>query len=87
MKIPQLPNISDDAGKAFTAPMRELVYKYADVFTKPCKSIARDIKYKIELLDPEKTIPHHKLLRMNAKELQQVKKAPARILRERLDTA
>ena len=33
--------------------MRELVYKYADVYTKPGKPVAYDIKHKIELLGPE----------------------------------
>ena len=40
MEIPQLSKISDDTGEAFTAPMRELVNKYADVFTKPGKPVA-----------------------------------------------
>ena len=41
--------------------MHELVNKYANVFTKPDKPVARDIKHKIMLLDPEKSIPHHSL--------------------------
>ena len=41
--------------------MRELLNKYADVFTKPGISIAKDIKHKIELLDPDKPITHHRL--------------------------
>ena len=56
----QLPKISNDTGEAFTAPMRELVNKYADVFTKPRKPVARDIKHKIELLNPANPILHHK---------------------------
>ena len=50
MKIPQLPKISDDTGETFTAPMSELLNKYAGVFT--IKPVAQDIKHKIELLDP-----------------------------------
>ena len=61
LDITQISIISDNTGKAFTAPMRELVNKYADVFTKPGKPIARDIKHKIELLYPEKPIAHYKL--------------------------
>ena len=41
--------------------MHELLNKYADVFTKPGKPVAREIKHKIELLDPAKPIPHHRL--------------------------
>ena len=36
----QLPQISNDAGEAFTAPMCELVNKYTGVFTKPGKPAA-----------------------------------------------
>ena len=59
--IYQLPKIVYNAGKAFTSPMHELINKYDDVFTKPEKPVAGDIKYKIELLDPAKPITHHKL--------------------------
>ena len=55
----QLSKVYDDYGEAFTAPMRELVNKYANVFTKPSKPVAREIKHKTELLDPEKPIPYH----------------------------
>ena len=37
LEIPQLSKIFYDAGEAFTAPMRELLSKYTDVFTEPCK--------------------------------------------------
>ena len=40
MEILQLPMIADNAGEAFSAPMHELVNKYADVFTKPGKPVA-----------------------------------------------
>ena len=62
MGIPQFPKISDDADKA---PMYELFYKYADVFTKLGKPVVQNIKHKNELLDPEKLVPHHKLQRIN----------------------
>ena len=52
---------------------RELVNKYADVFTNPSKPVAIDIKQKIELLDPEKPIPHHKLQRISEIKLKEVK--------------
>ena len=38
MEIPQLTKIADDAGEAFTAPISELLNKYAGVFTKPGKT-------------------------------------------------
>ena len=41
--------------------MHELLNKYADIFTKPGKPVAQDIKHKIELLDPAKPIPHHRM--------------------------
>ena len=68
MKIPQSPKILDDAGKAFTAHMHELLNKYADILIKPGKLVAQDIKHKIELLDHSKPIPHHKLQRISEKE-------------------
>ena len=40
--------------------MHKLVNKYADIFTKPVKSFAQDIKYKIELLDPVKPLPYQR---------------------------
>ena len=61
LEIPQLPKIADDTSEAFKAPMHELVNNYANVFTKPSKPVAQDIKHKIELLDPAKSIPHYKL--------------------------
>ena len=61
MEFPQLPKISNDSGKAFTAPMCELLKKYADVITKPSKPVALDIKHKTELLDPEKLMHHHRM--------------------------
>ena len=48
--------------------MHELVYKYADVLTKQGKPVVRDTKHKIELLDPEKPIPHHRLQIMSERE-------------------
>ena len=54
--------------------MYELINNYADVFTKPGKPVARDIKHKIELLDPEKPKPHHRLKRMGARKLQKEQK-------------
>ena len=54
--------------------MHELVNKYADVFTKPGKPVAQDIKHKIELLDPEKPIPHHRLQRISERKFQEVQK-------------
>ena len=74
LELPQLPKIADDAGIAFTEPMKELVNKYADVFSKPGKPVARDIKHKIDLLDPSKAIPHHRQQRMSEKELQEVQR-------------
>ena len=38
--------------------MCELVNKFADILTKWGKPVARDIKHKIKLLDPEKPISH-----------------------------
>ena len=49
--------------------MRELLNKYADVFTKASKPIAQNIKHKIGSLDPERPIPHRRLQRMGDKEL------------------
>ena len=57
--------IADDLGEAFTAPMYALLNKYADIFTKLSKPVARDIKHKIKLLDPAKPIPHHRLKKMS----------------------
>ena len=53
-------------------PLYELVNLYGDVFKKPGKLVAWDIKYKIELLDPEKTIPHHTMQRISERKLQKV---------------
>ena len=39
LQIFQLAKIANDSGEAFTGPMRELLNKYADVLTKPGKSI------------------------------------------------
>ena len=39
MESPPLLNISDDSGEAFTAPMHDLLNKYANVFTKPGKPV------------------------------------------------
>ena len=39
MALNQPSKIFDDGGKAFTDPMCELTNKYADVFTKPCKTV------------------------------------------------
>ena len=72
IEINLLHKISDDAGEAFTAPMRESFNKYADVFIKPGKPVARDIKHKIELLDPTKPIPHHRLQILSERKFQEV---------------
>ena len=74
LELPQLPKIAVDTGGAFTAPMRELIYKYADVFRKPGKPIAQDIKHKIEFLDPAKHIPHHRLQRISERDLRDMQK-------------
>ena len=42
LEIPQL-KISDDTLLAFIAPMRGLVNKYADIFTKPSKNLLHKI--------------------------------------------
>ena len=55
-------------------PCMTLVNMYADVFTKPGKPIAQDIKHKIELLDPAKPIPHHILQKITEKKFQEVQK-------------
>ena len=54
--------------------MHELVNNCADVFTKPGKPVAFDIKHKIELLYPEKPIPHHRQQRIREIELKKVQK-------------
>ena len=74
MEIPQLNNISDDAGEAFTAPISELLNKYTGVFTKPGEPVLCNMIHKTELLDPEKPISHRRLQRMNEKNLHKVKK-------------
>ena len=74
LEITQLSKIGYDAGEAFIAPMHELVNKYDGVFTKLCKPVARDIKYKIELLDPEKPITHQKLKRMSENKIKKIQK-------------
>ena len=40
MSVPQLFKIYYDAGEASTAPMHELLNKYADIFRKPGKPVA-----------------------------------------------
>ena len=72
LEIIQFPKIFDDAGKVFTAPMHALVNKYSDALTKLGKPITQDIKHKVELLDPAKPIPHHKLQRVSERELQEI---------------
>ena len=52
--------------------MHELVNKYVDIFTKQSKPVAQNIKRKIELIDPEKPLPHYRLPRMHVKKLQEV---------------
>ena len=47
MDISQLYKICNGAGEAFTAPMHEFVDKDADIFTKPGKPVALDIKHKL----------------------------------------
>ena len=74
MEIPHLQKIYDNAGEAVTAPMHELLNKYADVFTKPDKPVAREIKHKIELLDPAKPIPHHRLQIVSEKSIERSEK-------------
>ena len=54
--------------------MHELLNKFADVFTKPDKPVAWNIKHKIELLDPTKPIPHRRLPIMSERELKKVQK-------------
>ena len=44
MELPRPFKIAHNASKSFTAPICKLVNKYADVFTKPSKYIAYDIK-------------------------------------------
>ena len=73
MEISQLSKITDDASEAFTAPMCELVNKYADVFMKLGKPVAQDIKQKNELLASEKPIPHHRLQSMSEREFKEVR--------------
>ena len=85
LEVPQISKISNDSSEAFTAPMHELVYKYADIFAKPGKPVAQDIKPKIELLDPAKPKPYQKLQIMSEKISKSIKE-PERIPRERLDT-
>ena len=70
MEILQLSKIVNNSIEAFISSMHELVNKYADVFVKPCKSFAQDIKHKIELLDPTKPIPRHRLQRISERESQ-----------------
>ena len=72
LEITQLSKIFDNAGEAFADPMHELVNKYADASTKPGKPIARDIKHKIELLDPSKPMTRHRLQRMSEKKVQKM---------------
>ena len=68
MEIYLLPKIDCNAGEAFKAFVRELPTKYADVFTKPGKPVAQDVKHKTELLDPVKAIPYHRLQRISERE-------------------
>ena len=63
-----------DSGEVFIVPMRKLLNKYADVFTKLGQPVAQDIKHRIESLDPVKPIPHHRLQIMIEKEFQEVQK-------------
>ena len=49
--------------------MRKLVNQYADIFTKQSKSVAQDIKHKIELIDPEKPLPHYRMPRIHERKL------------------
>ena len=69
LETSELSKISANSGEAFTAPMRQLVIKYAAVFTKPGKPVAWDIKHKIELLEPTKPKPHRRLLRMSGNKI------------------
>ena len=69
-EIYPLLKVANDTGEAFIAPMYGLVNKYADVFTKPGKPVACDIKYKIEWLDPAKPILHNRLQIMSEIKLQ-----------------
>ena len=54
--------------------MHRLLNEYADVSTKLVKPVVRDIKHKIELLDPAKPIPYHRLQRMSERKLQEAQK-------------
>ena len=54
--------------------MRELVNKYADIVTNPDKPVARDIKHKIDLLDPVKPITHHRLQGISGRKLNKMQK-------------
>ena len=72
--MPTQPAISEDAGEVFSVAMQNLIAKYKEVFSKPGKPMARDIKHRIELLDPAQKIPYHRQQRMSQLELQEVKK-------------
>ena len=65
LAIYQFTKTTDDAGEVCKAPMRELFNKYAYVFTKPGKPVARGIKHKTELLNPAKPIPNHRMQRIS----------------------
>ena len=60
VKLPRQVKIASDAGAAFTNALQELTDKYADVFKKPGKPVERAIQHKIELLDPNAPIAHHR---------------------------
>ena len=76
IKLSQLKKISDNYGETFITTIRELVYKYADVYTKPGKPVVYDIKHKIELLGPAKPVCYHRLQRMSEKKITRSEKSP-----------
>ena len=69
LEVLQYLKIPNDAGKAFTVLVHELVNNYAYVIKKLGKPIAQDIEHKIELLEPAKPIPYHIQQTMSEREL------------------
>ena len=60
--------------------MNALLKEFQDVFQKPGKPVKRSIQHRIELLNPEKEVPHHRQQRMSELELTEVKKHLAEYL-------
>ena len=71
VELLQLTNIFYGAGEAFTAPIQQSVNKHDDVFTKPGKPVAQNIKHKTNLLDPEKPVICHREQGISEIELQE----------------